>query len=219
MTSLSEKDKKRIEEEERYREQVRNGLGKEKEEKPKRGKGCLTVILIIFALIVIGGIMSASTNKTSTTPAKTDEQIRQDEKAKQDKINALGQTFCSERKSGVRAVNLATFIEMYNKKGETVTLKPASGAPSQENCNKVAEICITIWNEEECQNIAERKIWIGMTEDQLILSWGLANDRNNSAYSFGINSQWVYGSPIYGANYVYLEGKTEEDMKVTSWQD
>jgi hypothetical protein len=81
---------------------------------------------------------------------------------------------------------------------------------------KIIDICLKIWTKKECEDIATTKIWIGMEKEQLILAWGLPNDRNNSVYSFGINSQWVYGN--FGP-YVYLEGKDKSSMKVTSWQD
>lgn len=106
---------------------------------------------------------------------------------------------------------------MYEAKGQQVTLNPVINVkPAAENCKKVVDICLKLWTPEECRSIAETKIWIGMDEDQLILSWGLPNDKNNSTYTFGVHSQWVYGD--FGP-YVYLEGKDSSSMKVTSWQD
>ena len=58
-----------------------------------------------------------------------------------------------------------------------------------------------------------------MNELELNLSWGNPNDKNNTTGSWGIHTQWVYGNPIYEANYVYLEGKDSDSMKVTSWQN
>jgi hypothetical protein len=130
----------------------------------------------------------------------------------------LSQTFCEKRsKALIRSVNLDDFILMYKKAGETVTLRPANGVyPTTENCQKVVDLCLNLWGKEECQNIADTKIWIGMDKEELILSWGLPKDRNNTVNSFGVSSQWVYGN--FGP-YVYLEGKDENSMTVASWQD
>src|SRR3990172_10933286 len=143
--TLTEADKTRIEEEEHYREQVKGGLGNDGN-KPKKGKGCLTVFLIFIILGVMGSLFSkpSTTTNTNSTSSKTEEEVKLEEKNRQDKINTLGATFCRERTGGVRAVNFSTFIEMYEKKGETITLKATTAAPTQENCNKVAGICLTL---------------------------------------------------------------------------
>lgn len=130
---------------------------------------------------------------------------------------SLAQTFCDERsKPYTRAVNLSDFIAMAEADGKEVNLRPANGVyPTKDNCKKVADICLNVWNKEECEDIATRKIWIGMDDDQLMLSWGLPDDRNNTVSSWGVRSQWVYGL----GEYVYLEGKSNNELKVTSWQN
>lgn len=216
--AISEEQKKKIEEEEVYRAELRGNS------KKKKGIGCLGWLGILFVIGIVGSGMASTFNPAKQLKNATSNSIVNEEQKKkeveqhQQQLQELSTLFCSERsKPNVRAVNLADFIAMYEANGETVTLKPANGVyPTKENCQKVIEICLKLWNTEDCRNIAERKIWIGMTTDQLILSWGLPNDRNNSTYSFGVHSQWVYGT--FGS-YVYLEGKDKNSMKVTSWQD
>lgn len=184
------------------------------------------VITGIFLLLVLASFSpafkgSSSLNKPNSTYSNTkveEEQKKKEETKRKQEVQELSISFCSERsKPGVRYVNLDDFIAMYEAEGKTVTLKPVVNVkPLAEKCEQVVDICLKTWNAEECRDIAERKIWIGMTSDQLILSWGLPNDRNNSTYSFGVNSQWVYGTL---GPYVYLEGKDKDSMKVTSWQD
>lgn len=67
------------------------------------------------------------------------------------------------------------------------------------------------WDKEDCMLIIGRRIWIGMSEDQLVKSWGRPNDVNSTVGSWGSHEQWVYGD--FGP-YVYVENGT-----VTSWQD
>lgn len=214
--ALSETQKKKIEEEEAYRAKIGGAP------KKKKSIGCLGWIIILFFIGIVASAINPKKQIEKATsnanPKISEEQKAKEQQQLKQQSQELSNLFCSERsKPNIRAVNLADFIVLYEAKGETVTLRSAKGVyPTDENCQKVADICLKLWNIEECRNIAERKIWIGMTDNQLILSWGLPNDRNNSTYSFGVNSQWVYGT--FGS-YVYLEGKDKDSMSVTSWQD
>ncbi|OGU40888.1 MAG: hypothetical protein A2455_17145 [Ignavibacteria bacterium RIFOXYC2_FULL_35_16] len=57
--------------------------------------------------------------------------------------------------------------------------------------------------------VKERKIAVGMTSEQAILSWGKPDDIKRTIGSWGKHEQWIYGS-----NYLYFE-----NGKLTSWQD
>lgn len=97
---LSEEDKKRIEEEERYRKEFEEKLKKEEEEKEYRdkvrekvdkeeeekkrkgkGKGCLILIAIFVGLFIIGSLISAfGGGKEKPTPTPTPAQEEKKEK-------------------------------------------------------------------------------------------------------------------------------------------
>ena len=62
--------------------------------------------------------------------------------------------------------------------------------------------------------IAERKVAIGMTKVEVVYAWGSPNDINRTISSNSTWEQWVFGNPIYGANYVYFD-----DGIVTSMQN
>lgn len=177
----------------------------------KSNKRFKIVIGIVVVFLTIGFIAnladeSAEQSKDSKpTPTPISEEYKEQ----------LAQTFCEERSGDyVRSINLNDFLLMYEKAGETVTLRPETGKPSEENCKKVVDLCLSTWDKDECEGIAERKIWVGMEKDQLYLSWGLPNDTNDSVGRWGRHSQWVYGL----GSYVYLEGESQYDMTVTSWQ-
>jgi hypothetical protein len=216
--SLSEKEKQKINdeeskrlEEEEYRDRVKKNLNKGPWWKPKGILAWIVVIVILWIVIanVIGNFVrkNASQNTPSSVPT-----ISQADKS------AIAQTFCSARsKPNARYVNLDDFIAMYNANGKTVTLKPVINiTPSADKCAQVIDICLKLWNKDDCGKIAERNIWIGMDKEELILAWGLPNHKNDTVGAWGINSQWVYGD---FKPYVYLEGKSDNDLKVTSWQD
>lgn len=71
--ALTDEEKRKIEEEEGYRAELKKQLGDETEPKreERKGMGCLVWCIIIFvSLIALGGIISSSSsgNKTSTSP-------------------------------------------------------------------------------------------------------------------------------------------------------
>jgi hypothetical protein len=59
------------------------------------------------------------------------------------------------------------------------------------------------WSDDVCATIAERKVQIGMTEDQATAAWGRPDDINRSVGKWGVHEQWVYGE--YGRCYLYFE--------------
>lgn len=58
--------------------------------------------------------------------------------------------------------------------------------------------------------IIDGKIWIGMTSEMAIDSWGAPSEKNRTVGSWGVHEQWVYGDHTY----LYFE-----NGKLTSWQD
>ena len=69
------------------------------------------------------------------------------------------------------------------------------------------------WNKGILDAIKKHSIVMGMTKEQVKLSWGLPIDINRSVGSWGVHEQWVYGGR-YSRKYLYFE-----NGKLTSWQD
>jgi len=65
------------------------------------------------------------------------------------------------------------------------------------------------WDKATVEMIKQRKIKLGMSEQQLSLSWGRPQRINRSVGSFGVHEQWIYGS----GQYVYMQ-----NGKLTSFQ-
>lgn len=65
------------------------------------------------------------------------------------------------------------------------------------------------WDKATAEIIKQRKIKLGMSEKQLLLSWGKPERINKTVGSSGVNEQWVYGV----GQYVYMQ-----NGKVTSFQ-
>jgi len=62
----------------------------------------------------------------------------------------------------------------------------------------------------KADNILKGMVSIGMTTEDVEVSWGKPKDINRSVGAWGVHEQWVYGS----SNYLYFE-----NGKLTSWQD
>ncbi|SCW84542.1 MORN repeat-containing protein [Paenibacillus tianmuensis] len=61
------------------------------------------------------------------------------------------------------------------------------------------------WPESVKAVIRQQKVRIGMTQDQVLMSWGKPDDVNTTTSSFGTFEQWVYrGSSIGTGNYLYF---------------
>lgn len=57
---------------------------------------------------------------------------------------------------------------------------------------------------EKMELIAQAKISIGMNRHELLMSWGAPDDTNTTNTAYGSSTQWIYGNPLYSANYVYM---------------
>ena len=68
------------------------------------------------------------------------------------------------------------------------------------------------WALLRCQRIADHAIWLGMPDEQVLLSRGKPADINRSVGSYGVHEQWVYEN--YPQKYLYFE-----DGILTSWQE
>jgi len=66
------------------------------------------------------------------------------------------------------------------------------------------------YGKEVADKIIAKKIWIGMTREMAMESWGYPEDINRSVGSWGVHEQWVYSNN----RYLYIENGI-----LTSWQD
>lgn len=60
------------------------------------------------------------------------------------------------------------------------------------------------WGQEIIHLINEKKVSIGMTEYQVLVSWGKPDDINKTIGSYLITEQWVYNR-YYSSQYLYFE--------------
>jgi len=223
MTELTEEEKERIEAEETYRAKVREELKEEPKKikenktswwKPK-GLGAWLFVIIIILVIFVSFIGKNQTqtginNYNSSTPTQDPEQ----EKIW---IKDQAKIYCdNHKKQGLKIPNVKQLEDKTKPdsiNGESLT---------SSDCEKITDWMSEHFTKEDMVNIAKGSGWIGMTPYQLMFTIGLPWDENKTVMKDYVHVQWVYGNPIYGANYYYFEGSSPEDMntwKLTSMQD
>lgn len=68
------------------------------------------------------------------------------------------------------------------------------------------------WSKKILKAIEQQSLMLGMTSDQVFLSWGLPTDINTNVGSWGTHEQWIYGNPP-NSTYVYVQND-----RLTGWQ-
>lgn len=63
------------------------------------------------------------------------------------------------------------------------------------------------------ENIAQRKVAIGMTSDDVLASWGKPNKINKTVTAGGTTEQWVYEGAKFRHQYVYLDNGTVRSIQ------
>ncbi len=79
-----------------------------------------------------------------------------------------------------------------------------------EKSKKLKEELTKKYGSIVAQKIMSGKIWIGMTSEMALDSWGEPKDINRTVTNYGTNEQWVYSDK----NFLYFE-----NGKLTAWQD
>jgi len=68
--------------------------------------------------------------------------------------------------------------------------------------------------ERNAKRIREGEVWVGMTEEMLIESWGTPNSKNITESRFGRSEQWVYRKGQYQNDYIYLRDGEVESIQI-----
>lgn len=89
-------------------------------------------------------------------------------------------------------------------------IKADNKARIENNLQERREKFIKKYGPEIGEKISKRNIWIGMTEEMLIDSWGRPEKVNNTVTRYGTRKQYVYSS----SQYVYVE-----NGMVDAWQN
>lgn len=179
--------------------------------------GILVIIFIVMSGISAIGSASRSIDPTQTPEAK---QIQADAKEQQQK----------QEKVQERQTAIDTYSPVYCANQQKIIVNEpqllAQGWPNADGNHGVTnEECVMIITKlydyladylnipSRLKSISERKVFVGMGKIELIYSWGEPNDVNKTTYSGGTSEQWVYGNPIYSANYVYLDNDIVTSMQ------
>ena len=61
-----------------------------------------------------------------------------------------------------------------------------------------------LWSTRDCERVAQHMIWIRMTAEQALESWGSPTEVHHSASEEGAVEQWVYPGGRHGSVYLYF---------------
>ena len=104
-------------------------------------------------------------------------------------------------------------IEQKNKRIEKEQIKKQNQIQkelaTQNELRERKNSLVRKYGEVNGEKIFNGKIWLGMTKEMVIDSWGQPRDINKSVGSWGVHEQWVYYN-----SYLYFR-----NGKLTSWQN
>ena len=185
----------------------------------KWAKIAITVFVAIVAIGTIGSEESGNQTTQNDKPAQTSEQeqaanvektvddLNKIAEALKAKVDKYAPVYCQNHKN-VRMRNDQNLIN-----GGWPTFEGRRNW-TQEECRTIISKLLDITTEDRISQISEgRKIGVGMKSVEVIYSLGYPDDVNSTTNSYGTSEQWVYGSPIYDGQFVYLDNGV-----VTSYQ-
>lgn len=127
-------------------------------------------------------IVAKNGGEEKTVTLNIDRVFTAEEKAEQDRLNAEAKA----KAEAAAAEQLKAQKEADAKSKAEQAAWDASKAG--QLCKKHPE-----WGKDNCQNVADRKYWIGMTYDMLVASYGSKpNSANPSNYGGGTRWQWCW---------------------------
>lgn len=181
------------------------------------------VTLTVFFAFLVVGVASSDDTSNQTSQNNNQEQTSEQEKtAKVEKTVEDLNKIAAELKAKVDKYAPVYCQNHTNVKMRNDKVLVDAGWPTfdgtrnwtQEECRTIVSKLLDITTEDRVSQISEgRKIGVGMTNAEVIYSLGYPDDINSTTNSYGTSEQWVYGSPIYDGQYVYLENGV-----VTSYQ-
>ena len=166
-------------------------------------------------------------NALADAQRAVDEQKYNEENAKQDAANQAIKAQADAQTKEQLASELTSVCVNNHKSifrpkvdelltGDVSGQSKSKGAYSASDCKKIITGLYDLgYKKDDIKSVAESKYWVGMDVKLLFFSVGLANDYSTTTTTiFGKSSQLVYGDPLYGATYIYVD-----NGKVTSYQN
>jgi hypothetical protein len=166
---------------------------------------------------ICGAVLDAGNKKCPKEPLHLSEEARLRARQNRARLNELdAKESHGLRNTLIAIASLVLLAAIFNQyQGTTSAPGPSSGRSSAPLTGEARALQLKYgWAADDCRTIAGDEIRIGMTAPMVIAAWGRPKDINRTITSYRVHEQWVYRS-----SYVYLEGESQDTMKVTSIQN
>lgn len=165
--------------------------------------------IILFVFLGLGALGSGVPDNPKSLNQQNQQQMNQQTQANAQQAAAAKRQSIIDTYSAPYCQN-HTNVQMRNDKVLTDGGWPTFDGKrswSTEECQLIiTKLYDTRTTEARIASISEgRKIGVGLRNVEVIYSVGYPDNINTTTNANGTHEQWVYGNPIYGANYVYLD--------------
>lgn len=141
----------------------------EDNEKNKIKKGCWTFIFVVGGIFFLSSMVEKCSDNKSNTNTSVIEPNRYSE-----------EDFAITKEDSIRNVARIDSISKQNEIEERQFLKTKAGRIYKKHPD---------WSKEDCINLADKRIWIGMEYEMVVYMRGKPNTVNTSNYGNGLEYQ------------------------------
>lgn len=210
---LTDEEKHRIEEEESYRQKVREEqLNRTQVQvKPRKKSYVLPLLIVFIGLYLLGTKLMNSTSTTNNNSVQKKVPLSGPEQKE------VAKTYCETHK--LAAYKIPNERDMEKGSGNNYI---TGSKLTISDCENIIEKLSSVFSAEDVNKIAKGMIWVGMNPYHAIYSQGYPWDENQTVTGNSVRTQWVYGDPLNNATYLYFEGTDVDNWNtwtLTSWQD
>ena len=168
-----------------------------------------TIFIAVFAINSPHQKNYDAQNTPANQQAQQEQQKEQARKTRQEVIDTYSQPYCDNH------TNVLMKSDPILTKDNWPTFDGRRNWTLDECKTIITKLYDSGTSKERIASLSEgRKIGVGMRGIEIIYSLGYPNDINTTTTSDNTHEQWIYGDPIYGATYVYLD-----NWVVTSYQE
>lgn len=195
--ALSEADKQRIIEEEKFRAETRVNLDSNNNKVKKKTTPLETLAAIVLLLIICGVCFYLLGSAVNSLPSQEEIESRRNEK-----VEKYAPRYCDSRKND--STRPYTVIEGAGIEIVRKAVKQGNELTIEDCKSTIYAMLVFDLDEDKIESAINKEYWIGMPSLILTSSIGMPNDVNSQTSSEGKLEQYVYGNVGGETTYIYV---------------